>query len=128
MSITNSTAAKNAACDAVVDLLDSGAGANGTLEILDTDGTTVLVTFNLPSPAFGSASDGDAEANAITDASASASGTAASYRAKDTDGNVVWTGSVTATGGGGDMILDNTSINAGQNVSITSWTHTALSQ
>jgi hypothetical protein len=31
---------------------------------------------------------------------------------------------VTITGGGGDMEIDNTSINAGQVVQITSWTLT----
>jgi hypothetical protein len=33
-------------------------------------------------------------------------------------------GTVTATGGGGDLTLDNTSINSGQTVNITSWSIT----
>lgn len=34
-------------------------------------------------------------------------------------------GSITATGGGGDMELDNTSIAAGQQVTVSSFTITA---
>jgi hypothetical protein len=33
-------------------------------------------------------------------------------------------GTITATGGGGDMTLDNTSITSGQQVQITSWSLT----
>ncbi len=87
----------------------------------------MLATFALPNPAFGAAAAGTATANAISDVSASATGTADQYIVKDADGNEVWRGSVTASGGGGDCELDNTSIASGQNVSITSWTHTALS-
>jgi hypothetical protein len=34
-------------------------------------------------------------------------------------------GTVTVTSGGGDIEIDNTSINSGQSVNITSWTWTA---
>jgi hypothetical protein len=41
-----------------------------------------------------------------------------------TNGSDIEEGTVTATGGGGDLTLDNTSITAGQTVTITSWTRT----
>jgi len=92
--ITHTTAAKNAATDAIVDLLDVGAGSNGTLELIDSSGPTTLATFDLGDPAFGSASSGTATANAISNATAGASGTADKYEAKDADGNLVWSGEV----------------------------------
>ena len=60
------TAARNAACDAVVDLLDAGAGA-GTIKIYtgsqpasanDAASGTLLATITLSDPAFGAASTG----------------------------------------------------------------------
>ncbi|MDP9895362.1 hypothetical protein J2W32_004460 [Variovorax boronicumulans] len=57
---------------------------------------------------------------------ASGTGTAAHYRFKDSAGTVThMQGTVTATGGGGDMTIDNTSVASGQTVQITSWTITA---
>lgn len=123
MAITLSTAARNAACNAVVDLVDVGAGSHGTLEILQT--STVLVSIDLDEPAFGSASTGVATAAGLPKSGvAIAAGTANAYKVKDEDGTVVWSGVATITGGGGDMILDNTNIAVGQTVTVTAWTHT----
>ena len=41
-----------------------------------------------------------------------------------TNGSDIEEGTVTATGGGGDLTLDNTSITAGQTVTITAWNRT----
>ena len=69
-----STPARNAACDAIVDLVDGGAGA-GTLAIrtgspptnpADADSGTLLGTLTFSDPAFGAASGGTATASAIT--------------------------------------------------------------
>ncbi|AVQ81646.1 hypothetical protein [Variovorax sp. PMC12] len=58
-------------------------------------------------------------------ATASGSGTAAHYRIKDSAGTTChMQGSVTATGGGGDLTVDNTSIVSGQTAQITGWTIT----
>ena len=68
MAVRISTAARNAACDAVVDLIDGGAGA-GVLRIYSgaqpaTPATspsgTLLAEFTLSDPAFGAASSGAA--------------------------------------------------------------------
>ena len=54
-----------------------------------------------------------------------AAGTAAHYRIYASDGTTCHEqGSITATGGGGDMTIDNTSIASGQTVSITGFTKT----
>lgn len=135
---TISNAAAIAACDALVDLLDAGAGA-AVLKIYDgsqpanpdvaVSGQTLLAELTCSDPAFGNAADDNpgaiATANAITDdSSANATGTAAWFRAEDSNGNAIIDGDVTATGGGGDLELDSTSISAGTTVSVTSWTVT----
>lgn len=134
MATRITTAAAKAACDSVVDLLDAGAGA-GYVEIRTgaqpaTANTaasgTLLGTLTLSDPAFGAATTASpsvATASAITsDTSADASGTAGWFRAYDSTGTAVIDGSVTATGGGGDLTLDTVSIVAGGTIAMTSWT------
>ncbi len=121
MAITKSNAAKQAATDAVVDLVDGGAGAG---KLVIKDGSTTLSTHTMSDPAFGdSATSGTATASAIGDATASATGTADNFDITDSDDTVVFSGSVTATSGGGDLELDNTSITSGQTVAISSFTY-----
>lgn len=133
MAIKISTGARNAACNAIVDLLDAGAGA-ATLQIRtgsaptnpsDSDSGTLLATLTFSDPAFGSSSTGVATADPITsDSSADATGTAAHFRVKDSDGNVIFQGTVTVTGGGGDITFNTVSFVAGGTVSMTSLTFT----
>lgn len=139
MAIEINTAARNAACDAVVDLIDGGSGA-GKLRIYTgsppaTPGTsatgTLLAEFTLSDPAFGSASSGAAALDvtpAVTD-TADATGTAGWFRFLDSTeaagtGLGVIDGTVTATGGGGDLTLNTTSIASGATVTIDSYTFT----
>ena len=125
MAITHSTAAKQAATAAVTALLNGG-----SLEILD--GATVLAVLPLSATAFQSPDgNGQATANTITDdESANASGTADGWQAKTSGGVAVISGAArkaSDTDNGEEMVLDNTSIEASQRVSITSWTYKALS-
>ena len=123
MAITLATAARNAACDAVVDILDTGSTvAQGYIKI-QTSGDVDLVQIDLSNPAFGAASTGTATlAGTPKSGTATGTGTAAKFRVYDRDNNEVWQG--TAGTGGTDLVLDNASINSGQTVNITSWTHT----
>jgi hypothetical protein len=57
------------------------------------------------------------------DPTADATGTAGYFRITGSGGLIQ--GNVTATGGGGDMTIDNMSIAAGQQVTVTSFTLTA---
>ena len=128
MATRISVAARNAAADGVVDLLDVG-GA-GTIEIRtgtqpanpDTAASgTLLATLNLSATAFGAADAGTATANAISDdTDAAASGTATWFRAYSGAGTAVIDGS--AGESGTDLILDDAAIVAGGTVSISSWT------
>lgn len=129
MTTRISTAARNAAVSGITTLLNSGTVEVRTGSQPATPGTaatgTVLATLDLSATAFGAPATGTATANAITgDSSADASGTAGWFRAYDSSTNAVIDGSITATGGGGDMTLDNVAIVQGGTVNMTSWTIT----
>lgn len=119
MAVTLSTASRDAACNAVVDKCDQGSGA-GKLKIR-TSGAALLVTIPLSDPAFGASSAGVATAAGLPlSAAASGTGTADNAEVTDSDDTVLWSGTLAAMG----LTLDNTSINSGQTVTISSWTHT----
>jgi len=90
------------------------------------DSGTVLASMTLPSDWMAAASSGSkAKSGTWQDASADATGTAAHFRIYDSAGTTCHLqGTVKATGGGGDLTLDNTSIATGQSVTITSFTLT----
>lgn len=90
------------------------------------DSGTVLATLNLPSDWMAAASGGAAaKSGAWQDATADATGTAAHFRVYASDGTTCgMQGTVTITGGGGDLTLDNTSIASGQAVTVTTFTLT----
>lgn len=126
-------ASQQAACDAVVDRADVG-GA-GSLRIYtgaqpaDADTApsgTLLVTIALAATAFGAANSSGTAALASTPRSGTgaAAGTAGWFRVLSGGGATVFDGQVTATGGGGQLELDNTSIAVGQTVNVSSLTYT----
>lgn len=88
---------------------------------------TLLAEMTLPSDWMAAASSGSkALSGTWQDASANATGTAGHFRLYDSGGTTCHAqGTVTATGGGGDLTLDNVSIASGQSVTITSFTITA---
>ena len=124
MALTHSTAMRNVLADAVDTAINTG---SGTATLVIKDSSTVLATINLQNPAFGASSSGTITLAGVPleDASADGTGTADSFDIEDRDGTVVVSGTVTATSGGGDIELDNTSINATQSVAITSLTYSA---
>lgn len=120
------TTTRNVACNSVVDLLDAGSGP-GYVEIL-TSADAVLATITLNDPAFGDAGASVAGQAAVdlsgglSDPSCDASGTAAKFRAYDSDANLVEEGTVGTSGA--DMIVPTTTVVAGQPFEITAWTVT----
>lgn len=123
MAVTHPTAVRNGMCNFVVDQLDEGTPP-GTLEF-QTSGDVEVATLTLGNPAFGASSSGTATANAITSDASATGGTVAKARLKNNAGVDKIICSVTATGGGGDIELDDITITAGQAVSMTSLTYSA---
>lgn len=125
MAITLTTAARNAACDAIVDLIDAGTGA-GYLEIKSgastVAGTNEVATLAFSDPAFGAASSGVATASAITDDTSATGGTASHFTIFDSDNAAVMQGTVSTSGA--DLNLSSVTIGAGDTVSISSFTVT----
>ena len=126
MAVTLSNAAASAAADAVVDLLDAGSSnSHPELRIGVTAMASIVATLEFTdATAFGNASNGVSTANTIADDTNAAGGTAAAFQCVDQDGTVVFSGSVTATGGGGDIELSSVAIGATDTVSISSLTYT----
>lgn len=131
MAFRLSTAARNAACNGIVDLIDQGSGA-GLLRIRtgaqptnvgDAESGTLLGTLTFSDPAFGAAATGVATASAITsDTSADASGTAGHFRVLDSDSTALADG--TCGQGSGDMSFDNSTIVSGGVIACSSFTVT----
>lgn len=90
------------------------------------DSGTVLATLQLPSDWMAAASGGSVAKNGTwEDAEGDADGEAGHFRVYASDGETVHIqGTVTGSGGGGDMELDNVNIAEGQKVTITGFTLT----
>lgn len=91
------------------------------------DSGTVLATVNLPSDWMSAASSGSKTLlGTWEDTSADATGTVGHFRIYDSTGATChMQGTVTATGGGGDVTVDNTSFVSGQQFTVNSFTITA---
>jgi hypothetical protein len=121
MGLTLATTTRNAACDAIVDLIDVG-GA-GTLKFYTAAFATLLATLTFSATAFGAAATGVATAAAITaDSSADATGTAAVWRIASGGGTTLIDG--TAGTSGADINFNTVGWTAGDNISVSSLTIT----
>jgi hypothetical protein len=129
MSLQFSTSVRNAMLDAI----EAAAGASAILMIRSgappadcgtADSGTVLATLNLPSDWMAAASGGSkAKSGTWSDASADASGTAGHFRLYASDGVTCHAqGTVTITGGGGDMTVNGVAFVAGSIFTVTSFT------
>lgn len=131
MAVQLSTAVRNARLDAI----ETAIGVSAVLKIRTgappancgaADSGTVLASITCPSDWLAAASGGSkALSGTWQDASADATGTAAHFRLYASDGTTCgMQGTVTITGGGGDMTVDNTSFAAAQVFNVTSFTLT----
>lgn len=132
MALQFSVAVRNAMLDAI----ETTVGASAILKIrtgakpadcATADSGTVLATLTLPADWMANASGGQkAKSGTWEDLSADNGGTAGHFRVYDSTGTVCHKqGSVTGTGGGGDMELNNVVLAAGQDFQVTSFTLTA---
>ncbi len=131
MAVQLSIAVRNAR----VDSIESTIGASAILRIrtgsppancATADSGTVLAEMTLPASWMAAAASGTAALSGTwQDTSANATGTAGHFRIYDSTGATCGIqGTVTATGGGGDLTLDSTSITSGQQVTITAFSIT----
>lgn len=131
MAIQMSAAVRNARLDAIESTIGTSAvlkiltGSQGANVAAGTTGT-VLATITLPSDWMAAASSGSkAKSGTWEDTSADATGTAGHFELYASNGTTLhMIGSVTATGGGGDMTVDSTSFTAGQSFTVTQFTLT----
>jgi hypothetical protein len=132
MTLQQSVAVRNARLDAI----ETAIGASAIMKIrtgtvpascATADSGSVLATLNLPSDWMAAAAGGSKAYNPTwADNSADAAGTAGHFRIYASDGTTCgMQGTVTATGGGGDLTVDNTNFAAGQQFTITGFTITA---
>lgn len=133
MALQFSVAVRNAMLDAI----ETAIGVSAVLKIrtgavpstcATADSGTVLATINLASDWASAAASGAKSFSGlpVSDTSADATGTAAHWRLYASDGTTCHAqGTVTATGGGGDLTVDNTSFASGQVFNVTAWTWTA---
>ena len=127
MALQLSTSVRNAMLDAI----ETTVGTSAILELrtgsvpatcATADSGTLLISYSLASDwAAAASSASKALNNTPLTGSATGTGTAGHFRLKDSGGTTCHAqGTITATGGGGDMTVDNTSIASGQTVNVTS--------
>lgn len=129
MALQYSVSVRNAQLDAI----ESAIGTAAVLKIRTgtppancaaSDSGTVLASASLPSDYMAAASSGSkAKSGTWEDGAADAAGTAGHFRIYASDGVTChMQGTVTATGGGGDMTVDNVVFAVGQVFTVTAFT------
>ncbi len=126
MALGFATTLRTARASQIVAAIDAGAGAgklrlyNGTRPATGGTVTTLLAELTFSDPC-GTVTSGVLTFSAIaSDASADNTGTATWFRIVDSTGAFVLDGTITVTGGGGDITMTSTSIQAGVTVDATS--------
>lgn len=128
MTLQLSTGVRNAMLDAIETAISTSAvmkirSGSAPATCATADSGTVLATLSLPSDWMAAASGGSkAKSGTWEDTSADNTGTAAHWRIYASDGTTChMQGTVTATGGGGDLTVDNTSFASGQAFTVTAF-------
>ena len=130
MAIQLSVAVRNARLDQI----ESTVGTTPFLDIrtggqpadcAQADAGTELEHMALPSDWMNAAASGQKTKAGSWSGTADAAGTAGHFRIKDSgDTTCHLQGSITGTGGGGDMELNNASISSGQTITVDTFTLT----
>jgi len=129
MAVTHSTAARNAATDAVTALIST----SGNLVFRISPSTvaapgTAVATLPLSATAFGAASSGTATANAITsDTNAAGNASPVAFATLQTSGGTVVIQCSVAASASDINMTNGLTVASGDTVSCSSLTYTALS-
>ena len=127
MAVTHSTAARNAATDAVTALI--GASGNLKFRLAGNVGApgTAVATLPLSATAFGASSSGTATANAITtDSNATGNASPVATATLETSAGTVVIHCAVAASGADINMSNGLTVAAGDQVSCSSLTYTAL--
>ena len=130
MAVTHSTAARNAATDAVTALIST----SGKLVFRTSPSTvaapgTAVATLTFSATAFGASSSGTATANAITsDTNAAGNASPVLFATLQTSGGTIVVHCSVAASGSDINLTGGLTVSAGDTVSCSSLTYTALSQ
>lgn len=130
MGLRLATSARNASVQGIGDLFDAHATLPGKIKVYtgsqpanpNTAATgTLLATFTLADPAFDAPASGTRalDATPVLEDVGDADGIAGWFRGLDGGDNAVCDGTVTATGGGGNLELNTINISIGLIVRIT---------
>lgn len=128
MSVTHSTAARDAATDAVTALI--GASGNLKFRLAGTVGSpgTAVATLPLSATAFGASSGGTATANAITsDTNATGNASAVATATLETSGGTVVIHCAVAASASDINMTNGLTVASGDTVSCSSLTYAATS-
>ncbi len=129
MAVTHSTAARNAATDAVTALI----GTSGNLVFRISPSSvaspgTAVATLPLSATAFGASSSGTATANSITsDTNATGNASPVAFATLQTSGGTVVIHCAVAASGSDINMTNGLTVASGDTVSCSSLTYTALS-
>jgi hypothetical protein len=129
MALTHATNVRNAMMDAIDEQVNGGStDAQADFVFVESNGPTDIAEINLQDPAFGNSSSGQITIQGTPlSTSANSGGTIDTFEIRDKDNSVAIDGTVTSTGGGGDVEIDNTNVNSGQTVQLDSYSQTAPS-
>ena len=121
--------------DAQLDAVETVVGTSPKLQLRTgappadcaaADSGTLLCEITLPSDWMAAASGGSKAKSGTWTGTGAAAGNAGHFRVKNTAGSTTHAqGTVTATGGGGDMTMDNINIAVSQAVTVNTFTLTA---
>ena len=128
MAVTHSTAARDAATNAVVDLLD-GAGSKLVFRLSGSIGSpgTAVATLTCATPAFGASSSGTATAGTIaSDTNATGNASPVATATLQTSGDTIHIHCAVAASGSDINMTNGLTVANGDTVSCSSLTYTAL--
>ena len=116
---------------AMLDAIETDLGASPVMTLRSgsppancaaSDSGTLISTIAMAANAFADAASwAKAISGALQDASADNAGTLGHWRIKTSGAVTKLQGTITATGGGGDMTVDNTNVAAGQQIDVSSF-------
>lgn len=126
MSIVHANGVRNALANLIGTTTNTG---GGTAKLQLKASATVVVAFDLPSPAFDTAPATGVGVISLAGTpiakQAAASGNVDSFVLLDKGGSQVMSGSVTSAGMGGDIEVTNVNVAVSQDCSLSSLTYTA---